>query len=374
MAGRVFSGRRTSRDGIGGDTSEAGASIIVSPYAAVMSIEGRPMPPHFDDEQRLETLADRLVDSYYADPRTQHLDSTFLPNRQKAIEAVDLLRMLLFPGFFEQERLTSANIGPLTRNRVRQIRDLLYDQARQSLRHAANCDVRGVSGDQTQREACERCDEQAAHIVDAFLERLPETRRLLALDVQAAFEGDPAAVHTDEVIFCYPGLTAVFVYRIAHEFYRMGVPLLARLMSEYAHSTTGIEIHPGAKIGESFFIDHGAGVVIGETTVIGNRVKIYQGVTLGALSTKGGQAWRGRKRHPTIEDDVTIYGGAIILGGDTIIGRGSTIGGSVFLTSSVPPHHTVGMKPPELRLQARPQKAVERDEALRRQSPAGAAE
>lgn len=323
-----------------------------------------------DDSQRLDALADRLVDSYFADPRTHHLNSTFLPNRQRAIEAVELLRRLIFPGFFDEQRLTSATIGPWTREHLGRIRDLLYEQTRQALRHAGDCDVRGNSGDAAQREACERCDEQAAHIIDDFLQRLPDIRRMLSLDVQAAFDGDPAAVSTDEVIFCYPGLTAVFVYRIAHEFYRMGVPLLARLMSEHAHSSTGIEIHPGATIGESFFIDHGAGVVIGETTIIGRRVKIYQGVTLGALSTKGGQAWRGRKRHPTIEDDVTIYGGAIILGGDTVIGRGSVIGGSVFLTSSVPPHHTVGMKPPELRLQARPQRAAREGGAGKDASPA----
>ena len=192
----------------------------------------------------------------------------------------------------------------------------------------------------------QRADQQAQHATLAFLERLPLLRRLLGTDVQAAFEGDPAAFNTDETIFCYPGIDAIFVHRVAHELYRLNVPLLPRIMSEYVHNETGIDVHPGATIGESFFIDHGTGVVIGETTVIGKRVKVYQGVTIGALSTKGGQAWRGRKRHPTIEDDVTIYGGAIILGGNTVIGCGSTIGGAVFLTQSVPAYHTVSMKPP----------------------------
>ena len=183
-----------------------------------------------------------------------------------------------------------------------------------------------------------------------FLHAIPEVRRKLSLDIQAAFDGDPAATHTDETIFCYPGIDAIFIHRYAHELYRLKLFLLARIFSEYAHNETGIEIHPGAEIGESFFIDHGTGIVIGETVTIGKRVKVYQGVTLGALSTKGGQDWCGMKRHPTIEDDVTIYGGAIILGGTTVIGKGATVGGSVFLTNSVPAGHMVTMKPPELNL------------------------
>ena len=170
---------------------------------------------------------------------------------------------------------------------------------------------------------------------------------MLGDDVQAAFDGDPAAQSTDETIFCYPGLFAIFVQRLAHEFYRMNVPLLPRIMTEYAHSLTGIDIHPGAKLGRRFFIDHGTGVVIGETTEIGDNVKIYQGVTLGAVAPQFGQRLRGQKRHPTIEDDVTIYAGATILGGDTVIGRGALIGGNVFITSSVPPFNQVTAEPPE---------------------------
>ena len=188
-----------------------------------------------------------------------------------------------------------------------------------------------------QGDDCTDCDPQAHSLTTEFLDRVPDLRHRLNLDVLATFDGDPAAVNHDETIFCYPGIDAIFIYRVAHDLWKLKVPLIPRIISEYAHYQTGIDIHPGATIGKSFFLDHGTGVVIGETTIIGDRVKIYQGVTLGALSTKGGQAWRGRKRHPTIEDDVTIYGGAIILGGETVIGEGSTIGGSVFLTRSVPP-------------------------------------
>ena len=303
------------------------------------------MATHTDKQVRLDELVQRLVASYQADDRTQHLDSTFLPNRAATIEAVELLRRLMFPGFFDRQRLTSESIHDHAGDLLAQVRDGLYEQIRQALRYEENRTGEPGSGDR-----CEHCDDKAADVTMRFLDRLPELRRLLALDVQAAFDGDPAAHSTDETIFCYPGVDAVFIYRIAHELHTLGVPLLPRMISEYAHNETGIDIHPGATIGESFFIDHGTGVVIGETTTIGHRVKIYQGVTLGALSTKGGQNWRGMKRHPTLEDDVTIYGGAIILGGTVTIGQGSTIGGSVFLTHSVPPHHTVTMKQRELEI------------------------
>lgn len=294
----------------------------------------------------LSDLVDRIVDSYQADQNLCHLNAAFLPSRTKTIRAIELLRRLIFPGFFDEERLTTETIHDHTTELLSQTRALVYEQIREAL-----CYKRHQNQTQTQDTARE-CDLQAHQVTMAFLERIPKLRRLLSLDVQVAFEGDPAAQSTDETIFCYPGIDAIFVHRVAHELWALNVPLLPRIMSEYTHNETGIDIHPGATVGESFFLDHGTGVVVGETTVIGNRVKIYQGVTLGALSTKGGQAWRGRKRHPTIEDDVTIYGGAIILGGSTIIGRGSTIGGSVFLTQSIPPYHTVSMKPPELKLSA----------------------
>src|SRR5436189_3814969 len=206
-------------------------------------------------------------------------------------------------------------------------------------------------------EECKQCDHEAAEIVATVFERIPQLREVLATDVQAAFDGDPAAQSTDETIFSYPGLFAITVQRLAHEFYEMRVPMLPRIMTEHAHSLTGIDIHPGAQLGRSFFIDHGTGVVIGETTIIGANVKVYQGVTLGALAPAFGQMLRGTKRHPTIEDNVTIYAGATILGGETTIGRGCVIGGNVFITSSVPPLNQVSAEPPLLKYRDKRPKA-----------------
>lgn len=189
--------------------------------------------------------------------------------------------------------------------------------------------------------------------VTAFLKQIPSLRAVAQTDVEAAFEGDPAATGSAEIISCYPGLHAITVYRLAHELHRMQIPMLPRIMTEFAHSATGIDIHPGAVIGKYFFIDHGTGIVIGETTVIGEHVKIYQGVTLGGLSTRGGQSLRGVKRHPTIEDNVTIYANASILGGDTVIGRNSVIGASAFITESIPPCSTVTNKSQDLQIKSR---------------------
>lgn len=312
-----------------------------------------PQPQSPEPQETTAELAQRLLASYYTDRRTQHLSSAFLPNRDRVIEIVEILRRLVFPGFFEHERLTSDTVEYHAGELLVHVRALLNDQIRQALSYEAN------RQDPQKLQPPPGCDEHAARVTTAFLQRLPEVRRLLATDLQAAYDGDPASVNTDEIVFCYPGLDAIFVYRLAHELHKLQVPLLPRIMTEYAHSRTGVDIHPAAQIGESFFIDHATGVVIGETTIIGKRVKIYQGVTLGALSTKGGQAWRGRKRHPTIEDDVTIYPNATILGGDTVVGRGCTINGSVFLTCSVPPNYTVRVKHPEIELRAdRPQPAT----------------
>lgn len=296
-------------------------------------------------------LVNRIVESYHADKRTQHLDSSFLPSRARTIEVIELLRKLMFPGFFDEVRLTSANIQYHVGELLTKVRDTLYEQLRQALRYEQNRVEGKGKGDN-----CDFCDEQADRITTMFLQRIPQLRRLLATDVQAAFDGDPAAASTDETIFCYPGIDAIFIHRVAHELFKLKVPLLPRMISEYAHNETGIDIHPGAEIGESFFIDHGTGVVIGETTDIGHNVKVYQGVTLGALSfpkDDRGRVIRGTKRHPTIRDGVTIYANAIILGGDTIIGENSVIGGSVFVTSSVPPNSVVTFKPPELRLKTK---------------------
>ncbi len=299
--------------------------------------------------QPLDGLVRDVVDSYRAVSRTQHINATFLPSRDKAIGIITLLRQLLFPGFFGKQKLTSQNIRFHTAALLEKLREALDDEIDSALRYAHNLQEHG-SGD-----ACDHCSEKARQTSDTFLEKVPELRRQLALDIQAAYDGDPAARNTDETIFCYPGVYAVFVYRIAHELFKLGVPLLPRIMSEHAHEQVGVDIHPGATIGESFFIDHATGVVIGETTVIGNRVKLYQGVTLGALSfakDERGRLIRGTKRHPTIEDEVIIYANATILGGNTIVGRGCEIGANVFLTKSVPPGHVVTMKPPELRYRA----------------------
>lgn len=294
---------------------------------------------------KLNALVNRIVASYQSDERTHHLDSIFLPSRLKTIQVIERLRRLVFPGFFDEHRLTSETVQFHVGELLGVVHDELYEQVRQALRYEANRVGRTTEGDDGIQ-----CDNEAQRITLTFLDRIPELRRGLALDVQAAFDGDPAAASTDETIFCYPGVDAIFIHRIAHELYRLQVPLLPRIMSEYAHNETGIDVHPGAEIGDSFFIDHGTGVVIGETTRIGDRVQIYQSVTLGALAPSDGEMWRGRKRHPTIEDDVTIYGGSIILGGETVIGRGAEINGTVFLVSSVPPFHKVRMKRNELEI------------------------
>lgn len=293
----------------------------------------------------LQGLADTLVSDYLADERTQHIDRMFLPSRSRCVEIVELLRRITFPGFFDERRLTTENVTDHATVLLSQCDALLYEQVRQTERYLLNREGKARTA-----ADCPECDILAREKTDAFMHAIPEVRRKLSTDVQAAFDGDPASTSTDETIFCYPGIDAVFIHRYAHELYKLRLPLLARIFSEYAHNETGIDIHPGAEIDESFFIDHGTGIVIGETCNIGKHVKVYQGVTLGALSTKGGQDWRGMKRHPTIEDDVTIYGGAIILGGTTVIGKGATVGGSVFITSSVPAGHSVTMKQPELTL------------------------
>ena len=196
-------------------------------------------------------------------------------------------------------------------------------------------------------------EERGRELCLEFLNTIPAVRAVVQTDLQASYDGDPAATSHDEIIFSYPGLFAITVYRLAHELCRLGVPMIPRMMTEHAHNVTGIDIHPGARIGNFFFIDHGTGIVIGETTVIGERVKIYQGVTLGGLSTRGGQSLRGKKRHPTIEDNVTIYANASILGGDTVIGKGSVIGSNAFITHSIPPCTTVTIKNQELQLKSR---------------------
>jgi serine O-acetyltransferase len=300
----------------------------------------------------LPSVVDKIVDSVKSEPRLQHLNRVYLPSRDEIIGIIKLLRQLVFPGYYGKQGLTTANLPFRIGEIVLEVTDLLYEQVRFCLRYRES-----IEGSNGNTERCDKCDQAAAEIASTFLDRLPEVRELIAHDVQAAFDSDPAAQNTDETIFCYPGVFAITVQRLAHEFHKLTVPLLPRIMTEYAHSLTGIDIHPGARLGRSFFIDHGTGVVIGETTIIGANVKIYQGVTLGALAPAFGQMLRGTKRHPTIEDNVTIYAGATILGGETVIGKGCVIGGNVFITASVPPLNQVSAEPPVLKYRDKRPKA-----------------
>jgi serine O-acetyltransferase len=287
----------------------------------------------------LSELTDAVVASYQAHPDTQRIDEVFLPSRSRIVELLDELRMLLFPGFFGRKRLTQENIRFHVGNLLVRVADGLAEQIRHCM-----CTERGC----TVCEDPQPCQREAEQTTRTFLGRLPALRESLALDAQAALDGDPAAVSIDEIIYCYPGFYAVTVYRIAHELLGLGVPLMPRMMTEHAHSRTGCDLHPGAMIGKRFFIDHATGVIIGETTVIGDNVKIYQGVTLGGISFQ-----RGVKRHPTLEDDVTVYANATILGGETVIGRGVTVNGNVFVTRSIEADSTVTPKHPELKVRAK---------------------
>ena len=309
-----------------------------------------------DLNDRLPEVVEALTNSVLAEPRMQHLDRVLLPSRDAIIAAIKLLRQLIFPGYFGNQALTRQNLPFRMGELVIELSNLLYEQVRCCLRYRDK--IPGTNGN---TDECKHCDTEAREIVSKFFDLIPGVRELLATDVQAAFDGDPAAQSTDETIFCYPGLFAIMVQRLAHEFYTMNVPLLPRIMTEYAHSLTGIDIHPGARLGPRFFIDHGTGVVVGETTEIGANVKIYQSVTLGALAPAFGQALRGQKRHPTIQDDVTIYAGATILGGDTVIGKGAVIGGNVFITQSVPPLNQVSAEPPKLKYRDRRPKSLRGD-------------
>jgi serine O-acetyltransferase len=274
----------------------------------------------------LDKLAGQLLDSYAAVGGINHMEGTNLPSKASVASITQTLLHLLFPGFFqaiaEREKSVARSIGQA----LEDVCAPLAGEIAKSLEFAP------LPGAPASAPAAAK----AREITCAFLSRLPDVRQLLSTDVEAAYDGDPAAKSYEEIILSYPGIEAIAVQRLAHELHRLGVALIPRMMTEWAHSRTGIDIHPGARIGASFFIDHGTGVVIGETCVIGERVKIYHGVTLGAKSTSGGQQLRDRKRHPTLEDGVTIYPNATILGGDTVIGRGSTIGGNVFIVESIP--------------------------------------
>ena len=293
--------------------------------------------------QKLKEAASALCDSYAADGiKIHHLDRQPLPSHAELIRVLVTINELLFPGYIGAQGLAGADLRSHVESRLGWLYETLTEQINRAISHGTKIG-----------EACNVTEREAPDCATAFIGELPSIRKLMAGDVQAAYDGDPAANCLDEIIFSYPSIYAVMVYRVAHELHRMEVPLIPRIMTEHAHHRTGIDIHPGTRIGSRFFIDHGTGVVIGGTAVIGNNVKLFQGVTLGAFSfdkEDGGDLVRNTKRHPTIEDDVVIYAGATILGGDTVIGRGSVIGGNVWLTHSVPPGTRVLQDSPNLRI------------------------
>ena len=298
-------------------------------------------------KENLPLLTERIVDTYAEVGSISHLGYCPLPNYETIVATTEDLKELLYPGYRRRDGLHLGNVTYHVGDLIDRLHDTLTVQIGRAMRHEATRDG--------------QCDPKQVRDFDAvgqtkavdFLEQLPDLRKILAMDVEAAYKGDPACKSLDEVIFCYPGLEAISVYRLAHVLHGQGVPLIPRMMTEWAHSRTGIDIHPGATIGRYFFIDHGTGVVVGETTEIGEWVKLYQGVTLGALSfaTDGeGNLVRGTKRHPTLEDRVVIYANATVLGGNTRIGHDSVIGSSVWLTRSVAPGSVVTMENPRLRI------------------------
>ena len=289
---------------------------------------------------KLPQIIGKIVDTYDSEDGINHIEGPNLPSRDMVVEIATNFLDVLFPGYYEKKELSR---GDLTYYIWEKIAFIYHHLSRENFKS-----LKSVYGKQ---EDDRKLTKLSIEITFSILNQIPEIRDKLRGDVSAAFEGDPAAKSLDEIILSYPGAEAIAVYRVAHEIHLLKVPFIPRIMTEYAHSKTGIDIHPGATIGEHFFIDHGTGVVIGETTEIGKNVRIYQGVTLGALSIKkdaSGNIERGKKRHPTIKDNVIIYAGATILGGETVVGEDSVIGGSVWLTESVPPCTILINKLPEL--------------------------
>ena len=290
---------------------------------------------------KLPQIIGKIVDTYDSEDGINHIEGPNLPSRDRVVEIATNFLNVLFPGYYEKQELSKGNITYYIWGKIAFIYHHLSRETFKSLQST----YYGKQGEE------KKLTERSIEITFDILNKVPKIREQLRGDVRAAYEGDPAAKSSDEIIVSYPGIEAIAVYRVAHELHLLKVPLIPRIMTEYAHSKTGIDIHPGATIGENFFIDHGTGVVIGETTEIGNNVRIYQGVTLGALSVRkdaSGKIERGKKRHPTIKDDVIIYSGATILGGETVVGENCIIGGNVWLTELIPPHTILINKAPEL--------------------------
>jgi len=290
--------------------------------------------------RKIENLVGKIANTYKGDSGINFIDASNLPLRDKILQILDLLFEVLFPGYTGKRTVTKSNINFIVGDILCQIAAELTEQAERAYQY--QCRIGKCNG-------CD-CRTMAENVTHHLLTRIPKIRDRLKGDVKAAFDGDPAAKSYEEIVISYPCIIAIATYRLAHELYLKQVPLIPRIMSECAHAQTGIDIHPGARIGKNFFIDHGTGVVIGETTIIGDNVKIYQGATLGALSfpkDERGRIIKGGKRHPTIEDNVTIYAEATILG-DVTIGKNSVIGGNVWIKESVPPGVTVSTAHPDL--------------------------
>ncbi len=290
-------------------------------------------------ESRIASVVDTILGDYQGSRDIDQMDIFRHPDKDVVVELIGKLRRIIFPGYFREK---NYHIYNARHNLSMLIEDTMFNLIQQ-----ITLVLQGSGMDSGAAE------EQAKSLCLTFFEQVPRIRAMVQTDLQAAYDGDPAATGMDEIIYSYPGLFAITVYRLAHVLYELKVPMIPRMMTEYAHNLTGIDIHPGATVGNYFFIDHGTGIVIGETTVIGENVKIYQGVTLGALSTRGGQSLRGKRRHPTIEDNVTIYAGASILGGETVIGKNCVIGSNAFITRSIAPGTTVSIKNQELQFKTR---------------------
>lgn len=287
-----------------------------------------------NEKMDIESIVSAILADYKEDRIINRTDITVQPDRDKVVEILDKLMKMIFPGYFREKNYKFYNLN----SRLTVLtEDIIYNLKKQVA-------ISLVQKPEYENASYDERVEASEEITGKFMLKLPDIRALIETDVQAFFDGDPASYNHSEIILCYPGLRAIVTARLAHELYVLGVPLIPRMMTEYAHSRTGIDIHPGATIGKYFFIDHGTGIVVGETTIIGDYVKIYQGVTIGALSTRGGQSLRGKKRHPTIEDRVTIYAGASILGGETVIGHDAVIGSNAFITSSVEPESRVSFR------------------------------
>ncbi len=290
----------------------------------------------------LDNIKQALLESYERDGGINHLDGVNLPTQDSVQQLASDYMHLIFPGFFEATGLTKHDVPNLVEDLLRRVELRLKTDIEKGLRFARDPDPA----------------KRAAELTIATLDQLPALRKIIKTDVDAAFEGDPAAGSIEEIILAYPCVLSISLQRFAHVLYTLGVPLLPRMLTEYGHERTGSDLHPGAKIGSHFFIDHGTGVVIGETSEIGSHVKLYQGVALIARSTAGGQALKGQKRHPSIEDKVTVYASTTIMGGDTVIGAGSTIGGNVFVTQSVPKRSLVLVEAQNVKVLSKDQHAV----------------